>query len=101
MLPYNGGERTTLRQSRRRGRLGRQSREAGAAEETASLQKAVTAPAVDIAPNDPLLAFFLSSPSATEVDKINLDSPALQALKAAGVKIVVPLVSQGELIGLL
>ena len=33
--------------------------------------------------------------------KLNLDSPALTALKAADVKIAIPLVSQGELIGLL
>src|SRR5205823_2812954 len=38
---------------------------------------------------------------AVEVDKLQLDSPALKALKAAGVKLAVPLVSQGELVGLL
>ena len=59
------------------------------------------APAVEIAPNDPLVAYFLSDPGAKELDKIHLDSPALKALKAAGVKMVIPLVSQGELVGLL
>ena len=56
---------------------------------------------IDIAPNDPLVAYFLSAPGTVEIDKLNLDSPALKALKAAGVQMVIPLVSQGELVGLL
>src|SRR5260370_5056085 len=56
---------------------------------------------IDIVPNDPIVAYFLSAPGAVEVDKLYLDSPALHALKDAGVKIAVPLVSQGELVGLL
>jgi serine phosphatase RsbU (regulator of sigma subunit)/anti-sigma regulatory factor (Ser/Thr protein kinase) len=58
-------------------------------------------PAIEIAPNDPIIAYFQSAPGAVEIDKLTLDSPALRALKAAGVKLVVALVSQGELIGLL
>jgi serine phosphatase RsbU (regulator of sigma subunit)/anti-sigma regulatory factor (Ser/Thr protein kinase) len=58
-------------------------------------------PAVEIAPNDPIVAYFLSIPGAVEIEKLNLASPALAALKASDVKMVVPLVSQGELIGLL
>ncbi len=58
-------------------------------------------PALDIAPDDPIVAFFLRAPGAVEVDEIELDSPAVRALRAAGIKLVVPLVSQGELIGLL
>lgn len=88
-------------QNIRQGRLGRRARETGADREISARQRAVTAPAVDIAPNDPLLAYFLGNPGAVEIDKISLDSPALQALKAAGVRMVVPLVSQGDLIGLL
>jgi serine phosphatase RsbU (regulator of sigma subunit)/anti-sigma regulatory factor (Ser/Thr protein kinase) len=61
----------------------------------------MTSPAVDIAPNDPIVAYFLSAPGAVEIDKLHLESPALRALRAAGVKLVVPLVSQGELVGLL
>ena len=91
----------TLMQNIRQGRLGRRARETGADREISARQRAVTAPAVDIAPNDPLLAYFLGNPGAVEIDKISLDSPALQALKAAGVRMVVPLVSQGDLIGLL
>jgi len=55
----------------------------------------------DIAPNDPLLAYFLSAPGLVEIDQLVMDSPALRTLNQAGVKISVPLVSQGELIGLL
>ena len=61
----------------------------------------MTASPMDIAPNDPIVAYFLSAPGAIEVDKLHLASPALQAMKDAGVKLAIPLVSQGELVGLL
>jgi serine phosphatase RsbU (regulator of sigma subunit)/anti-sigma regulatory factor (Ser/Thr protein kinase) len=61
----------------------------------------MTPPPMDIAPNDPIVAYFLSAPGAIEVDKLHLASPALQAMKDAGVKLAIPLVSQGELVGLL
>ena len=54
-----------------------------------------------IAPDDPILAYFQSSPGPVEIDKLKLDSPALDALRESGVKLAVPLVSQGELIGVL
>ena len=63
-------------------------------------QRAVTLD-LDIAPDDPLMKYFVNDPDAVEIDKILLDSDALRALKGAGVNLVVPLVSQGELIGLL
>jgi serine phosphatase RsbU (regulator of sigma subunit) len=63
-------------------------------------QQAV-APEIEIAPNDPILAYLASVSGVVETDKLDLDSPALRAMKASGVKMVVPLVSQGELIGLL
>ena len=56
---------------------------------------------VEIGPNDPLLAYFQSASEAVDIDALELDSPALRELKAAGVKLAVPLVSQGELIGVL
>src|ERR687896_2682983 len=56
---------------------------------------------VEIAPNDPLLAYLQSASEAVDIDSLELDSPALRELKAAGVKLAVPLVSQGELIGVL
>jgi serine phosphatase RsbU (regulator of sigma subunit)/anti-sigma regulatory factor (Ser/Thr protein kinase) len=56
---------------------------------------------VEIGPNDPLLAYFQSASEAVDIDELELDSPALRELKAAGVKLAVPLVSKGELIGVL
>jgi serine phosphatase RsbU (regulator of sigma subunit)/anti-sigma regulatory factor (Ser/Thr protein kinase) len=61
----------------------------------------VTSIELDIAPNDPLLAYILNAPGVIVVDNLRLDSPALQALRDAQVHLAVPLVSQGELIGLL
>src|ERR687893_440230 len=59
------------------------------------------APELDIAPNDPILAYLASVSGVVEVEKLDLDSPALKEMKEAGVKLVVPLINQGELIGLL
>jgi serine phosphatase RsbU (regulator of sigma subunit)/anti-sigma regulatory factor (Ser/Thr protein kinase) len=70
---------------------------AGAVPET----PAIETPALEIAPNDPLLAYLQSAGGAVEVDRLELDSPAVTALRDAGVALVVPLVSQGELIGTL
>ncbi len=61
----------------------------------------VAAPDLEIAPDDPILAYLAEASGVVEVEKLDLDSPALQAMRAAEVKLVVPLVSQGELIGLL
>jgi serine phosphatase RsbU (regulator of sigma subunit) len=61
----------------------------------------VAAPDLEIAPDDPILAYLADASGVVEVDKLDLDSPAVRAMKAAEVKLVVPLVSQGELIGLL
>ena len=55
----------------------------------------------DIAPNDPIVGYFLSVNDVVEIETLDLDSPAVRALKEAGVRISVPLLSQGELIGLL
>ena len=56
-------------------------------------------PEIEIASNDPIVAYFASASGVVEIDKLDLDSPALLAMKAADIKVVVPLVSQGELIG--
>src|SRR6266516_3070990 len=55
----------------------------------------------EIAPNDPIVAYFIRTSGAVKVDSLQLDSPALKTLKGQSVKLVVPLVSQGELVGLL
>jgi serine phosphatase RsbU (regulator of sigma subunit)/anti-sigma regulatory factor (Ser/Thr protein kinase) len=60
-----------------------------------------TSVAIDIAESDPLLAYLQTAPGPVEVRRLELDSPAVRALREAGVALVVPLVSQGELIGTL
>lgn len=84
-------------------RLGRAKKDTQAIEKPATGSRAhrIETPSLDIAPNDPLVAYFLSAPGATELDKLHMDSAALKALKASGIKMVIPLVSQGELVGLL
>jgi serine phosphatase RsbU (regulator of sigma subunit)/anti-sigma regulatory factor (Ser/Thr protein kinase) len=57
--------------------------------------------ALDIAESDPLLAYLQTAPGPVDVGRLELDSPAVTALREAGVALVVPLVSQGELIGTL
>ncbi len=82
----------------------RRLRRGGALAEAAQPSAAVSAPEpapFEIAPDDPLLAYFQSVSGAVDIDTLELDSPALSELKDAGVKLAVPLVSQGELIGVL
>ena len=57
--------------------------------------------AVDIPESDPLLAYLQTAPGPVDIARLELDSPAVRALREAGVALVVPLVSQGELIGTL
>jgi serine phosphatase RsbU (regulator of sigma subunit) len=66
-----------------------------------TLQEEEEAPRLQIAPNDPIVAYLASASGVVEIDKLDLHSPALDAMKASQIKVVVPLVSQGELIGLL
>ena len=54
----------------------------------------------DVAPNDPLVAWVASSPGVLEINKLKLDSPALRALRGAGVALALPLTNQGELVAL-
>jgi serine phosphatase RsbU (regulator of sigma subunit)/anti-sigma regulatory factor (Ser/Thr protein kinase) len=56
---------------------------------------------LDMPPHDPLVAYFQSSTGAVEIERLNFASPLLDKLRAEGAKMVVPLVAQGELIGLL
>jgi serine phosphatase RsbU (regulator of sigma subunit)/anti-sigma regulatory factor (Ser/Thr protein kinase) len=70
-------------------------------EPVAAPPERVEAPPVEIAPNDPLIAYFSGATGAVDIGALQLDSPALEELRGAGIKLVVPLVSQGELIGLL
>ena len=56
---------------------------------------------LNIAPNDPLLAYVQQNPGVLNTTQLKLESPALTAMRDAGIQLVVPLVSQGELIGLI
>ena len=58
-------------------------------------------PEIDIGPTDPLLAYLQAAPGPVDLATLNLESPAVRELRVAGVVLVVPLVSQGELIGTL
>jgi serine phosphatase RsbU (regulator of sigma subunit)/anti-sigma regulatory factor (Ser/Thr protein kinase) len=75
---------------------------AGAAVDVAAVT-ALAAPdsrPIEIGPTDPLLGYLQSAAGVVDVDALELQSPAVAGLRAAGVKLVVPLVSQGELIGI-
>ncbi len=61
----------------------------------------VISPGVDIAPDDPLIAYLVGAPEPVETSLLHLDTPGVRALKEAGVTLIIPLVSQGELMGLL
>lgn len=81
--------------------LGRFRRRKAAAGEAPATGAGVQVSPVEIAPTDPLVAYFQTTSGAVDVDTMEIDSPAATQLKESGVKLVVPLVSQGELIGLL
>ena len=61
----------------------------------------VVSVSIDIAESDPLMAYLQTAPGPVEIARLELDSPAVRAMREAGVALVVPLVSQGELIGTL
>ncbi len=88
--------RRTLRDRVRR-RRGASAAEAA----TSGRQTLVTDPGFDIAPNDPILTVFQSAGGAVDITALELDSPALRQMREVGIVLVVPLVTSGELIGLL
>ena len=70
-------------------------------EEPAAAPITTILPALEIAPNDPLLAYLRSVNGPVEIARLQMDSAALAQMKATGVLVSVPLVSQGEMIGLI
>lgn len=56
---------------------------------------------ISIADDDPFIAWALNHPGTLEVDRLHLDSPTLQDMKDQGAEVLLPLTSQGELLGLL
>ena len=45
---------------------------------------AAATPALEIAPNDPILAYLQSAPGAVELKRLELESPALDEMRARG-----------------
>jgi len=68
---------------------------AGSAEMEAELVR------VELDAADPLLARLAAAGGPTRLEELTLASPARDALRAAGISLAVPLVSQGKLVGLL
>jgi GAF domain-containing protein len=56
---------------------------------------------LDIAPNDPVLAFLQGASGPVDVSTLPQDSPAVIDMRESGVELVVPLVASGEMVGLL
>ncbi|HUZ19181.1 MAG TPA: SpoIIE family protein phosphatase [Acidimicrobiales bacterium] len=78
-------------------------RRAGARPESRAARPAAQAPVAsfEILVTDPLLAYLQESSGAVDINQLALESPALSAMRDAGVVLVVPLIASGELIGLL
>lgn len=62
---------------------------------------ATIVPAVEIPTNDPLYLYCLSSQGVIEVERLKIESETLAQLRAAGIRLIIPLVNQGELVGML
>jgi len=58
-------------------------------------------PGVPIAAHDPFHAYLLQAGGPVDLAKLDLESDAVTALRAAGTVLVVPLINQGELLGTL
>lgn len=56
---------------------------------------------LDLAPHDPLFMLLHSAPGVLDLDTLRLESPFLAQLRADGTRLIVPLRSQGELVGIL
>jgi serine phosphatase RsbU (regulator of sigma subunit) len=79
-----------------RGRHRDQSLEAGAAEEAT-----VRTSEFEIGASDPLLAYLQGAGATVDATILELDSPSLREMREAGVTLLVPLISSGELVGVL
>ncbi len=60
----------------------------------------VTTTGLDIAPNDPVLAYLQETSGPVDLSSLSLEPPAVAHMRKAGVVLVVPLIASGELIGL-
>jgi hypothetical protein len=95
------GQPGDVKASRVRGWLRRNPQGAVTVTDTHAPSVVAAGPELDLASNDPLVGYLLSAASAVDITGLQLQSPALQELKQAGVVLVVPLISSGSLVGLL
>lgn len=56
---------------------------------------------IDVEPSDPLLPFLATAPGPVDVAALPAYSPAVRRMKEQDVQVVVPLVTSGELVGML
>jgi serine phosphatase RsbU (regulator of sigma subunit) len=56
---------------------------------------------IQAADGDPLIAYLLIQSETLELNRLQLDSPLLKEMKLHGAEILLPLISQGELLGIL
>ncbi len=70
-------------------------------ERSTDVQPAERLEPVPIADEDPLSAVLVSSGGPVALDGLGIESPALEALRAQKVEVVVPLVREGRLLGTL
>lgn len=54
---------------------------------------------LDIVPNDAFVVYCQQNPGVIDLNELLIDSPFVRQLHQNGIKMVVPLVSQGELVG--
>jgi serine phosphatase RsbU (regulator of sigma subunit)/anti-sigma regulatory factor (Ser/Thr protein kinase) len=56
---------------------------------------------LDLSAKDALVAYLHAAPGVIDLATLRLDSPLLARLRAEGARLIVPLLSQGELVGML
>jgi serine phosphatase RsbU (regulator of sigma subunit) len=61
----------------------------------------VTELPAELSEDDPFTAYLLAAAGAVDIRRVDLESPALKALKDAGVVLVVPMISAGAPVGML
>jgi GAF domain-containing protein len=66
-----------------------------------SSEDVITLKQLEISPDEQLIAYFEQHPAPLIADSIDLALPAVTLLATSGVRLLVPLVTQGRLVGLL
>ncbi|MEZ4519764.1 MAG: SpoIIE family protein phosphatase [Chloroflexota bacterium] len=56
---------------------------------------------LDIPADDPFLNYLQNTTGVVDIERLNFDSPGVQSLREAGVRLILPLVSQGALVGMI